>query len=230
MKEVKGIVKVGETSRGFLIESGEVVVSDPCYGIDTWCLIKLDNIQNGSWYATTTSEDCGGWGIRTMTLHAYLVKPTIDDLFSRMDYEDRLRNTDLQWELVEGSIGVDSGCAGIFDKAHFQDPAYEDWTGEMGGVTFSEYGWGLVPYGVVSRSGYGDGMYNLYKKTFEGKIVALKVDFGESKGARQEMVNNLISRTDGLLICLDEPVDDSGFLVDGLNDIRAMLEELQAWV
>jgi len=39
--------KLGE----FNIESGKVVVSDPCYDLDVTCLKVLENVKKGKWIA-----------------------------------------------------------------------------------------------------------------------------------------------------------------------------------
>lgn len=33
----------------FDVHSGELIVSDPCYSLGTWCQGKLENVRNGEW-------------------------------------------------------------------------------------------------------------------------------------------------------------------------------------
>jgi hypothetical protein len=43
--------------------------------------------------------------------------------------------------------------------------------------TLGESGWGHYPEGVVSRSGIGDGSYQLRVARHKGKIVGLAIDY-----------------------------------------------------
>ena len=45
------------------IESGSVVVSDPCYTIPTWCQGIVDNVKNGRWMGFVEYSDEGDWGL-----------------------------------------------------------------------------------------------------------------------------------------------------------------------
>lgn len=113
----------------------------------------------------------------------------------------------LVWERVEGAtIGVDSGQAGIFshdsyrnddhsvlqerpepsgkpgcswDYGYFSDQPGDKFYDLMCGLTLNnEEGWGVYDKGVVSRSGYGDGSYDLYvTRNGEGQIIGICIDF-----------------------------------------------------
>jgi hypothetical protein len=158
----------------------KVMVSDPCYGTDTWCQGVLENVRKGFWDAYIKVTDEGNWGERVAELVAI-----------NLDYNDEydgLTSEDIN-ELQEFEVGVDSGCAGIFDyeyycKYHDNKHADEDWyTKEICDQffpTFDYSGWEKSIFtefeGVASNSGYGDGGYDCYvARNEEGEIVGIKI-------------------------------------------------------
>lgn len=84
----------------------EVMVSDPCYSVGTWCQIKLDNVLPGSYTCSFTTEDGGTRVGRIRVVH---------ESVSGNDVDDSLRL------LQEGTVGVDSGMAGIYDMSYYKD-------------------------------------------------------------------------------------------------------------
>lgn len=44
LSDTKTLVEFGT----FCVESGELVLSDPCYVLDVWCLKKVDGVKNGT--------------------------------------------------------------------------------------------------------------------------------------------------------------------------------------
>ena len=81
--------------------NSEVVVSDPCYTIPTWCQITLDNVLPGEYSVFSKKHDCGDWGIRQSML---------------MVIHDQHEFDELKWREAPGTVGVDSGQAGIFSR------------------------------------------------------------------------------------------------------------------
>ena len=151
---------------------GEVIVSDPCYEIPTWCQEVIDNVRPGVYDTQVDISDEGDWGQRIKSL------TVIHEEFKG----------DNNWEQYSTAIGVDSGQAGVFCKSTYrkddiaQDmpwltekgdpfgdhpirPQKEDgeqWYVKMCDRTLStKEGWGVYDTGVVSSSGYGDGQYQL---------------------------------------------------------------------
>jgi hypothetical protein len=106
-----------------------------------------------------------------------------------------------------GDFGVDSGQAGVFDAASYRNDAYaagittpevdfslpgdpeegDAWYTKMCKFTLASDGWGSYDRGVVSSSGWGDGMYPVYGAEVDRKwwqfwkpkksIVALQLIF-----------------------------------------------------
>lgn len=91
----------------FDIETGKVIMSDPCYDKGTWCSAGIDGVKNGTYTAAVIMSDEGSWGIRVKELHAY---------HETLDFPGEI---DPVWEELGDSIGVDSGQAGIFDEKYY---------------------------------------------------------------------------------------------------------------
>jgi len=80
-------------------------------------------------------------------------------------------------------VGVDSGQAGFFDDAFYQnDTVFEElpapgfaigdlWYRHVCDITLSKMSAGVLPYGVVSSSGFGDGGYTCYTHADENGVI-----------------------------------------------------------
>lgn len=159
--------------------SEEVMVSDPCYSVPTWCQRKLTGVLPGE-YVTNAfrTDNTGGWGTRVAALVA-VHKDYIED--------------PLTWRAVTSAdIGVDSGQCGIFSMETYRNdatfmepnnfgfPNHEEgdhWYGHMCDRTLTDEQWGTYDKGVVSSSGIGDGSYKLLVAKHNGKIVGIAIDF-----------------------------------------------------
>lgn len=151
-----------------------LILSDPCYskrlpGHNAW----IKKVQTGLWRASLVNQTTNGWGIRCASLsaHYYAFEP-------HSISEERGPNID-----------VDSGQAGIFDAAHYQDNAVipssanriseRPWYNLCCTVTSSANNGGILPYGTVAASGFGDGSYRtwLVKDPATQFIVAVRLEF-----------------------------------------------------
>lgn len=175
----------------FKITSSKIRVSDPCYDDDVWCKGTVENARKGTWKAFSITSEEGNWGNRVAGLIAY-----------HEDSSEPEGLEDSEWEHQEFEVGVDSGQAGIFDEKFYRDDdatnSYEyigsplcdfekdgdNWYNVCCDITLysgktQAGGAGVLPYGVVSSSGFGDGGYNCYvKKDDDGKVVAICIDYG----------------------------------------------------
>ena len=160
-------------------------ISDPCYDKDTWCAGTVKGCEVGEWKSNVISFDEGEWGNR----NGYLVA-CVSRLDSIPDPHDS------RWSHLEIDVGVDSGQAGIFDEKFYKDDDSikgverldedgevicedEPWYSICCDRTLQKKGAGVIPYGVVSSSGYGDGGYDAYAiKDSMGEVIALMIDFG----------------------------------------------------
>ena len=92
--ENKGIITLGE----------KVMVSDPCYGLGTWCQGVLKNVLPGQYDCNVEYSDEGSWGTRVSAIEVTHVNYKASFLLLQMeDFE----------------VGVDSGQAGIFDYEYY---------------------------------------------------------------------------------------------------------------
>lgn len=169
----------------------KVMVSDPCYKLNTWCQGVLENVKSGIWEAYLKMSDKGTWGIRvaeliTVNSEHYKEHPIIMD------------------EHQEFEVGVDSGTAGIFDydyycKYHNENTIDEDWydtqihhqffpsydSSDWQKSIFTEFN------GVASMTGYGDGGYDCYvARNEEGEIVGIRIIYINEEEINEEEDND----------------------------------------
>jgi len=167
--------------------SNEVMVSDPCYTVPTWCQHKLTDVLPGEYQCMVQKFDDLYWGNRCSFIIAV--------------HKDYNTEDKLNWRKVStADIGVDSGQAGIFSMETYRkddvfvtgqsnfskmygtsnrgkDDGGEEWYGHMCDMTLEGEGWGTYPNGIVSRSGCGDGSYELRVAKHKGKVVGMVLDF-----------------------------------------------------
>ena len=156
----------------FEVTSGKLIVSDPCYPPGTWCMGELANVRNGTWFAEALITDCDFWGNRVSKL-----------TIRHSEYPSRKA---LSRRKASFGVAVDSAQAGFFDAVHYNDStilthkASESWSdGENEWydfcceLTLSERMGGVLPYGAVARSGYGDGCYKCWYYTNDAMEVVL---------------------------------------------------------
>ncbi len=157
----------------FQLESGWMVIADPGIGEEFWITKALggmcSGVVKGGWEASIELETVGRWGTRVCSLTA--VHSDADDP---------------NWERM-GEVGVDTGQAGIFDGAFFRnDEAVKDlpkaiddsFYGACCYHTLESYG-GVFPFGAVSLSGLGDGVYLYYATLADREINGFRIVFIE---------------------------------------------------
>lgn len=163
----------------FNVTSGKIIVTDPCYDMDVWCLIKNISAKNGMWKGGIALNPEEGRVSRLMAFHS--------------DYYEQYCTG--KWKLVKGDLGVDSGQCSIFDQKFYKknhggdyvDPTnkkYKDmpnFYSKCCWATFeTKHRSGIVDSsGIVSSSGYGDGSYNLEIIKVKKLAVALHITFIE---------------------------------------------------
>ena len=161
--------------------SENVMVSDPCYSLDTWCQTKLNSVLPGLYNVDVQKSDEGDWGVRVSSITVI-----------HEDYED----TD-DWE-QHSECGVDSGQCGIFCMTSYRNdevsvgittptlknpfviPFREDgdkWYEKICHFTLCEPQWGVYDTGVVTSSGIGDGLYPMDVMMDGDKIVGIRITY-----------------------------------------------------
>jgi hypothetical protein len=173
-------------SKNFKIESGEMVLSDPCYEIPTWCQ-GIVKVANGLW---ETDIERNSFGDRIARLWAYNLEAAINDpkIIHRIEEGNG--------SPIPFSAGVDSGQFGFFDRVHYRNDESskelpkqdfgDNWDRQDGDswyracceLTLGEDSWGVLPFGVVSTSGYGDGSYMVVGiKNSNSEYIAIGITF-----------------------------------------------------
>lgn len=161
--------------------SNKVIITDPCYTLDTGCVKILHTVRPGDYigYLALADEEYGKYADGRIA-EQYLVP-------------DGMKITDLDCSKFEpiGDIGVDSGTAGIFNYNFFADIRNQESEKK---ITWKEFhdkiykknhpgvdaNWtaGIVDgEGIVSSTGYGDGGYAIYGIIEDDEIVALNLVF-----------------------------------------------------
>lgn len=156
-------------SLGSIELKDQVVVSDPCYDLGTWCQ-GIVGIKPGKYDAYAIITDEGSWGQRVAELVVLLSNAKINGFNEELDFE----------------VGVDSGQAGIFNLDYYKEKQPDNewekddsWYRRVCDITCSDEDCGTIDNeGVVSSSGYGDGGYVCYAAYNEdNEIVGLRIDF-----------------------------------------------------
>jgi len=160
----------------FEITSGEAVLSDPCYTSIDYCNYTI-KCQNGQYTAYVLKHQTKGWGERIFELEVVL--------------SSKVDNSNYWKDVHSADIGVDSGQAGIFDASKYHkdevitesDFGSKPWNCDgpfysaCGSHTLSDKQAGVLSFGAVSFSGYGDGSYNLQVLEDENGIYGMKIIF-----------------------------------------------------
>lgn len=164
----------------FTIESGRMIVTDPCYSIeDTEIQVHLSNVKKGQWAVSISYTD--DEVVETLTAYFAEKKPSG------------------KWHVCDRLISVDSAQAGIFDAAVFgKDESIPGEVANVYGIEMDEEGLkyyvacsdvvasddqgGILPGGAVAMSGYGDGMYEVsIKYNISKEIVSVKINFSDEE-------------------------------------------------
>jgi len=144
----------------FMVEGNELIVTDPYYGLEeeTDLQLILSNVKSGSWTAA--------------------IIYTEDEWVKQLLVFEGSKKRSGKWHRQDQPIGVDSALAGIFDgTAYRQHPAMEFET-----VDSADDQAGIVSYGAVSTSGFGDGLYDVdIQYDISRQIVGVRVNFAEDE-------------------------------------------------
>lgn len=151
-----------------------------------------ENPHINIWQATTVmSDDTGGWGMRVMKLR--LARKGFTD-FS--DSRNRYGGFDYAEKNKVATVCVDSGQMMIADREavnswgedeytepskHAREMSYDgacnaasEFAGLIGGDDENKF-----DLAAVSRTGYGDGTYNVYTWTKGDRVIAVEINFDD---------------------------------------------------
>lgn len=169
---------------GTITLSDKVRVTDPYYDIDTWCAGTLDNVLPGEFECSYAIDKVSLDGDEN---NQYDSITSIE--VHHKDYPN-IKATEYMKDIW---VGVDSGQAGIFDFAMFEDVCSDDdkkndFVKEI--EDLSSEGNTICGKGLVSVAGDGDGDYACFVgRNDEGQIVAIKIDYYPDYDLLEEMDN-----------------------------------------
>lgn len=164
---------LGRTNIDSVWLTNNIMVTDPCYEKDVKHQVKLENTRKGEYKCTKLMIEDPCWGFRVAELQINHVSfPTLEpDIF-----------------LNDVGISVDSGQAGFFDDAYFlNNRTNKEWYDKICRIT-DDFSGQIDGLGVISRAGYGDGLYKLFvgKDPETKEIVAAKIQFIEPPKKKHE--------------------------------------------
>ena len=125
------LLNTTENSKGIITLGAEVMVSDPCYGLGTWCQGILTNVLPGDYECFVEHADEGDWGLRVSRI-----------CVMHTDYRDMF----ITYDLEDITVGVDSGQAGIYDYDYYKqyhtdssesEHVDEAWYDRVGDLTYT---------------------------------------------------------------------------------------------
>ena len=169
-EETKTIIKhIGSLTLG-----NKVVISDPCYDSDVWCMLKDLPVVPGTYEAHIEFDT---ESMRVLSLTVW-----------HKDYlPDEATCADEEW--LSETIGVDSGQAGIYDADYFHsyhdlsrstEQDLNEWymTACHCTTEHTNYADTMDDSCVISRSGWGDGVYSVnVNRNNNGDIIAITISY-----------------------------------------------------
>ena len=171
VERLQGWQNVGE----FENSSGIFVVSDPMYDVDVEYRGEIENIKKGTW--TVSVDVFHDYGLRLCEL-----------LVTHKDFVNNKPDT-LTKVFAEFEVGVDTGTVTIMDAKRYKDLSlfgvensnYDKdklWGALCRTATDCKLRAGIIPCGVISSTGYGDGSYQCWFWTdSNGEVVRISVNF-----------------------------------------------------
>lgn len=159
--------------------SNKVIITDPCYGLKAYpnpsTNIVLDNVKAGTYQTNIHYSDEGSWGNRVAALE--IIHADCNP------FNDSIEVVNLDLVDCIGSVCVDSGQMGIYDYDYYKSVSNDDgvddnWYDEICKLTLSQEMSGTKDDScVVSRTGYGDGDYDVYIGTVNGEVAYIGIIF-----------------------------------------------------
>ena len=181
----------------FIITSGRMVISDPSYELNELKNTTIENVKNGKWDSVVIHSD-DNKHIESLIIINYKGVREDESMFNELNYIFEDENQ------LQRLFSVDSGQFGFFDlegyrnnkkcqkiKRHSkviikpEDAFYSICCDRVS----STEGWGTLPFGVVSSSGCGDGLYEVFAlKNKQGEYCVFGVDF---RNTLSEFINSI---------------------------------------
>lgn len=173
--------------------SDQVFVSDPCYDRGTWCQLKVNNVLPGAYYAQVEiDEKFGRNAVLRITHEKYIAgkasnlqfrhlgEAGVDSgqlgIFDFMSYRND-QHPVLPAALHASKDSSQEWTVGKYSQSESKQG--ESWYDHICSHTCNtEDSWGTYDSGVVSSSGWGDGVYDVYAAyNDQQQVVAIEVEF-----------------------------------------------------
>ena len=166
----------------------KVIVTDPCYDLNTWCNIKVKDVLPGTYHifvrrAKSKADYYDGIS-RLLLIHQdYLsyFKNNDINLIGDIDSTALFKNVQLVHRYHNTAIGVDSGLAGFFNYDYFakirhsSNEKQSHWYNKVCDKIGNRHYTKIDTEGFISTNWFGDGGYNLFtfvdKADTENEIV-----------------------------------------------------------
>lgn len=177
------------------LSDGLVDIVDPGYDRDVWCGLFDNPVKPGKYKCYITiinlpqrvkyeaNDELVKKGERKLGEIADLPNEKVYSIV--IEHEDA---TDIPshvnpqgWQFLSSCIGVDSGLCGFYNHKPDFEPQekWEDFLKQLPKSPKNGIICDVKPRGFTASSGFGDGMYTVYKYTnSDGEIIALKLYFG----------------------------------------------------
>jgi hypothetical protein len=163
-------MKTKRINLGVVNLGGMAMISDPCYGMQTWCNSLVLDVLKGKYNAFVRIGKYAEWGERVTEL--------------TLCHESRKPFTEIErLEHFSSRIGVDSGTCGIFDKDYYEEhhsktsnDIDEDWYEKFVCDEMKDY-ITTDGKGAISSSGCGDGRYPVFAEYKGNKAFAIRIKF-----------------------------------------------------
>ena len=184
-------------NKGTITLGKKVMVSDPCYGLGTWCQGVLENVLPGVYDCNVEYSDEDMWGIRVSAIEVT---------------HESCRGKFIQLECEEFEVGVDSGQAGIFDYEYYakyhmdatERPHVDDnWYDMVCDLTYTK----------VENPEYEEFCYELTDTSVEGlqKRFEAFFEYQDNIKSQKYLHKNDGNTTDGLGLVSSSGFGDGGY-------------------
>lgn len=167
----------------YIQNSDKLVIGDPSIPNDHTYLCQFKDVLRGVWSCAVSEVTDSVQPFNQQV--SYLLAKSDECPFTFQQMLEQL----FFWNTYPNSITTMNGAVGLFDAKYYQDPttfgklpvtkdSVHCWVDQCLGVTLEYPYAGILPHGVISSSGAGEGSYDAYYMcNIAGNIIAIVVDF-----------------------------------------------------
>lgn len=172
------------TQLGFFIQSSDtILVCDPATPKADKNLSLLKNVEQGAWQAAAQIVSTDKGEVPGTPMIAFLLAKSSS---CPLNFQQMLEQAFL-WPKLQ-NVYTDTGAMGLFDAKYYQDPtpfgippvhgSEKKWVKSCMELIAESPNACVLPHGVLSMSGEGEGLYDGYfLRNAAGRVIAIAVDF-----------------------------------------------------